>query len=143
MFTGSKVSIAYLSRQMQLCIGDAMTTQSPETQREPSYRDAQLHKAMRLHRAAIKTNPQARKTLAAAEYRLKYLLRVLAQWDDLHAEQAEKLITLGNLPAANVEVTLIFNPELRAALYPRCYIGAEENNERLADVVALDRLVLE
>ena len=44
-----------------------MTTQSPETQREPSYRDAQLHKAMRLHRAAIKTNPQARKTLAAAE----------------------------------------------------------------------------
>ncbi len=114
-----------------------------DAQREPTYRDAQLHKALRDLRASVKHTPEAKRLLAVAEARLRYILKVLEQWDDLHAEQAEKFIALGNLPAANVETTLIFNPELRAALYPRCYIGGPEDDSRLADAVALDRLVLE
>ncbi len=120
-----------------------MTTYTSNAGREPAYRDAQLHKVMRELRASVKHHPESKRLLVVAEARLRHILKVLEQWDELHAEQAEKLIALGNLPAANVEVTLIFDPELRAALYPRCYIGGEEDSERLADTVALDRLVLE
>ena len=120
-----------------------MAIYTPKAEREPAYRDAQLYKAMRELRASVKHHPESKRLLAVVETRLRYVLHVLEQWDDLHAEQAEKLIALGNLPAANVEVTLIFDPDLRAALYPRCYIGGEEDSERLADAVALDRLVLE
>ena len=120
-----------------------MAPHNSNSEREPAYRDAQLHKVMRELRASVKHHPESKKLLATVETRLRHILKVLEQWDAFHAEQAEKLIALGNLPAANVEVTLIFDPDLRAALYPRCYIGDEDDAERLADAVALDRLVLE
>ncbi len=120
-----------------------MTTQSPEAQHAPSYRDAQLTSLLRSHRATIKNNPDARKTLAATEQRLKYLLRLLMQWDDLHTSRAETYIQLGNIPAANTCATMILDDQRRAALYDRCQIGFDSaDDERLAAVAAMDREVL-
>ena len=92
-----------------------MTTQSPDAQHAPSYRDAQLTS----------------------------LLRLLMQWDDLHTSRAETYIQLGNIPAANTCATMILDDQRRAALYDRCQIGFDSaDDERLAAVAAMDREVL-
>lgn len=120
-----------------------MTTQSPEAHTAPSYADEQLNKLLRAHRATVKNNPEARKTLASVETRLKYLLRLLAQWDDLHASKAEDMLALGNIPAANTCATMIFDTQRRAALYDRSRIGFDSaDDERLAAVATMGREVL-
>ena len=120
-----------------------MTTQTPEAQHAPTYHDPQLASLMRAHRASIRNNPEARKTLALVEFRLKYLLRLLRQWDELHAGRAEQLIRLGNLPAANTAASMIFDDTRRAALYDRTPIGFDQADvDRLIAVIENDRQVL-
>lgn len=114
------------------------------TQRTPSYHDKQLAKLMKELRASIKPYPQARQALERAERRLRYVLRVVEAWDESHAERAELLLRLGNVPAANTAAWLVFDSELRESLLQRAPIGHDsEANERIAEALVLGREVLE
>ena len=99
---------------------------------------------MKALRASVKPNPEARQLLKEAETRLRYILRVIEQSDAAHVDKAELLLSLGNLPAANVEASLIFDAATRTALYERTQIGADEDDaDRLAAAAALGREVLQ
>ena len=114
-------------------------------ERHPSYRDSELNKAMKALRASVRGNPDARRCLLAAENRLRFVLRVIEQWDATHARRAEQLIALGNLPAASTAGAMIFDRQLRCSIYDRTTVPltAQEDAERLAALVELDREVLE
>jgi hypothetical protein len=109
----------------------------------PSYRDSQLHSAIRELRAAVKPFPRAARALQGVEYRLKFVLRVVQSWDDHHAERAETLIRLGKIEAANSAASLIFDDGLRADLLRRTPIGIDPAApDRLAEAIELEREVL-
>jgi hypothetical protein len=115
--------------------GDAMS--------EPTYRDAQLGGLLKELRGLVKSQPAAKALLEKVEKRLKFVLRVLEGWDAHHAEQAETLIRLGNLPAANSAATLIFEPQLCAGLYRRSPILSDSTaDDRMAEAIELEREVL-
>ena len=110
---------------------------APPTERQSTYRDAQLHALMKALRAAVKSNPYARIALEKAEGRLRYVLRVVEVWDKSHAEHAELLIRLGNLAAANSAATMIFDGELRQSLLRQCFVGGDDGAaDRVAENAA-------
>jgi hypothetical protein len=111
---------------------------------EPTYRDAHLGGLLKELRGLVKSQPAAKAMLEKVEKRLRYVLRVLESWDAHHAEQAETLIGLGQLAAANSAATLIFEPQLRTDLYRRTLILADSaDSDRMAEALELGREVLE
>lgn len=125
-----------------------MITQTPPpadapTERHPSYRDAELHKAFKALRAAVRPSTDARYCLAAVEKRLRFVLRVIETWDATHARRAEMLLTLGNQSAASTAAAMIFDPLLRASFYDRTSVPiTTEDAERLAALIEFDREVI-
>jgi hypothetical protein len=116
---------------------------APPPERQPIYRDAQLHVLMKTLRAAVRPHPPSRIALDKAEQRLRFVLRVVEQWDASHAARARELIALGCLPAANGAATMIFDRDLRHSLLCRCYIGADAGAvERMEEALELGREVL-
>lgn len=116
---------------------------TPETDRAPSYRDAQLTGLMKELRAAVKPLPTAGQALARVEHRLRFVLRVTDLWDKTHAERARTLIQLGNLEAANTSACLIFDAGLRADLLRLAPIKQDTGaGDRLAEAAAMGREVL-
>lgn len=115
------------------------TTDIP--QRQPSYRDRELHRLMRQLRAAVKPIPTANASLAKVEARLRYVLRTMDLSDKTHAERAERLLTFGLVEQANTEASLIWDDATRLNLLARCPIGLDQHN-RTAEALELGREVL-
>lgn len=118
-----------------------MTTTDTPQERQPAYRDRQLHQAFRELRKTIKPDPAARQALANVESRLRYLLRVLETSDKAHAERCELFLQFGLVERANTEASLIWDSDTRAALLARCPIGIDQHN-RIAEAQAMGREVL-
>jgi hypothetical protein len=111
---------------------------------EPTYRDEQLSKLLGELWGMVKAMPIAKRVLERVERRLKFVFRVIEGWDTHHAEQAETLIQLGQIEAANGAATMIFNVRLRADLYRRTPILADSTaGDRVAEAMDMERLVLE
>lgn len=115
----------------------------PQAARQPSYRDKQLGTLMKELRGAVRSLPLAKQALERVEQRLRYVLRVVELWDHTHAERAELLIRLGNLPAANTAASLVFDEGRRHDLLRQTNIGLDATAaDRLAEAVELGREVL-
>lgn len=114
-------------------------------ERTPTYRDGPLHKLIRQLRADVRTIPHAKKSLEKVEGRLKYILRVLESSDDAHAKRAELFLTLGLIPQANTEASLIWDESTRTTLLDRARIGTDQGGaeDRMVEALEMEREVLE
>src|SRR5215213_4765734 len=109
----------------------------------PTYRDHELGALLKGLRADVKPLPSASLTLQRVEKRLRYVLRVIESWDAYHAERAETLIKLGKFEAANSTATMIFDEDVRAALYWRAPVTLDTGaGERIAEALELEREIL-
>lgn len=123
-----------------------MLTIPPEAQPEPhapTDADAQLRDALKVLRAAVRSNPHAKAALTIVEAHSKHKLKIVNDWDTCHAERAELLIRLGQIAAANSATQMIFNDDRRVALLRRCLIGYDSSaTERMAEAVEFEREVI-
>lgn len=111
--------------------------------RQPTYRDAELMRLFKALRATVKPYAGAKAALERVETRLRYVLRIIEQWDKTHSERAEFLIRMGCTEAANTHAAMIFDADVRAALYRRCFVGGDGGaEERVLGNAELDREVL-
>lgn len=116
---------------------------APPTERQPSYRDTQLHALMKALRADVRPFPRPKLALERVEGRLRYVLRVIETWDASHAGRARELIQLGHLAAANGAATMIFDQDLRHSLLCQCFIDSDNGAaDRVAEALELGREVL-
>lgn len=107
-----------------------------------AYRDRELTAAFKELRAVVKGTP-AELPLKRAETRLRAVQRIIEASDDYHVARAEMFLKAGMLDAANSEASLVFDPNVRSALYWRSPISKDHGAaERLAEIAELDREVL-
>lgn len=111
--------------------------------KQPTYRDQELMRLMKVLRADVRPFVRARQNLERLEGRLRYVLRVVETWDKTHEARTRELLRLGCLSAANTSASLIFDAETRQALLRSCLIGGDGGAaERIASALEADREVL-
>lgn len=90
-----------------------MTTNQDTPQDRHRYRDARLSAALKAHRVAVKGNPDAQRTLAALESRLRYVDKCLSLWDQHHGRLAAAALDRGEMEKAAGLAWLIWDADDR------------------------------
>jgi hypothetical protein len=122
-----------------------VTVQPTSDAERHRYRDARLSAALKAHRAAVKGDASAEHTLQALEGRLRYVDRILGDWDKHHGRQAAAALDAGQHERAAGLAWLCWDDELRRSLLAqvRMQDAAAEAAERISANAEMGRELVE